>query len=478
MRRIPFLTVVVSLFIFSLSINAQNFNDALRLSEPGLGSGARALGMGNSFIAVADDYSAAMINPAGLGLMKRMEFTGMMKYNSFANDVTLYGNTTSDDRASTDLGRIGLVFPYPVYRGSLVFAIGFNREKSFNRVISFNGYNSGNHSMIQELAANRDDLAYYLGLSYPVNTILDETLINGNLNQDGKILQEGNLNSWSFSGAMEVSKGLFVGVTLNIKSGEFNSTRDYYEEDTRDVYGDDFQLDPDDSRTAGFVRFYMNDIIKWDLSGWDMKLGMLYNINKFSRLGVTVKFPTTYTVKETYFTDGYSDFTSSSGFEFDAYEENFEYDITTPFELGAGAAFDMFGLILSGDINVIDYTSMEFSDGLTSEARLNNNKEIKDIFRTAVNYSVGAEYKIPMTSLLIRAGYMYKPSPFKDDPSDYDRKYLTGGLGIVLNENVSIDVGYAHGFWKDYNDNYGIGLSRNYHDIKNDRLFVSFSSRF
>ena len=45
---------------------AQNINDALRLAVPGLGSNARALGMGNSYIGLSDDGSAAFFNPAGL----------------------------------------------------------------------------------------------------------------------------------------------------------------------------------------------------------------------------------------------------------------------------------------------------------------------------------------------------------------------------------------------------------------------------
>jgi hypothetical protein len=70
---------ILSLLIFSLALIssysfAQNANDALRLSEIGLGSNARALGMGNAYYALSDDFSASSFNPAGFALLKRMEF--------------------------------------------------------------------------------------------------------------------------------------------------------------------------------------------------------------------------------------------------------------------------------------------------------------------------------------------------------------------------------------------------------------------
>ena len=52
-------------------------NVVLRNSFNPLGAGARGLGMGGAFIAVADDGTAASFNPAGLAQLRRTEFAAV-----------------------------------------------------------------------------------------------------------------------------------------------------------------------------------------------------------------------------------------------------------------------------------------------------------------------------------------------------------------------------------------------------------------
>ncbi|PIW68915.1 MAG: hypothetical protein COW08_10050, partial [Ignavibacteriales bacterium CG12_big_fil_rev_8_21_14_0_65_30_8] len=78
----------ISILILTTNIYSQGIPDVLRLGEPGLGIGARALGMGNSYIGLSDDASAMFFNPAGLGLMNRIEISGGLNYDNLKNDVT------------------------------------------------------------------------------------------------------------------------------------------------------------------------------------------------------------------------------------------------------------------------------------------------------------------------------------------------------------------------------------------------------
>ncbi|MDP1994171.1 MAG: hypothetical protein Q8K40_02890, partial [Ignavibacteria bacterium] len=110
--------LVLMIVMLSTFGKAQNITDALRVSESGLGVGARALGMGNAYNAISDDGSAMYFNPAGLGLMKRLEVSGGLDYLNFTNDATLFNNKTNYSSSATNFNQISFVFPFPTLRGS------------------------------------------------------------------------------------------------------------------------------------------------------------------------------------------------------------------------------------------------------------------------------------------------------------------------------------------------------------------------
>jgi hypothetical protein len=68
-RRFFFITLVT--LISTVTGRAEVDFEKLHGSDLGMGTGARAIGMGGAFVAVADDASAAFWNPAGLTQLKR-----------------------------------------------------------------------------------------------------------------------------------------------------------------------------------------------------------------------------------------------------------------------------------------------------------------------------------------------------------------------------------------------------------------------
>ena len=58
--------------------------------------GARSLGMGGAFVAVADDATAVIANPAGLTILQRPELSGEVKFTRFTNTFAAFSNTPAD----------------------------------------------------------------------------------------------------------------------------------------------------------------------------------------------------------------------------------------------------------------------------------------------------------------------------------------------------------------------------------------------
>ena len=58
--------------------------------------GARSLGMGGAFVAVADDATAVIANPAGLVILQRPELSGEVKFTRFTNTIDAYSNTPAE----------------------------------------------------------------------------------------------------------------------------------------------------------------------------------------------------------------------------------------------------------------------------------------------------------------------------------------------------------------------------------------------
>jgi long-subunit fatty acid transport protein len=58
--------------------------------------GARSLGMGGAFVAVADDATAVIANPAGLVILQRPELSGEVKFTRFTNTIEAYSNTLAE----------------------------------------------------------------------------------------------------------------------------------------------------------------------------------------------------------------------------------------------------------------------------------------------------------------------------------------------------------------------------------------------
>jgi len=456
--------------------SAQTVGDAVRLAVPGFGSGARAVGMGNAFVAMSDDGLGMAYNPAGIALVRRFELGGGFKYGVNSNNTTFLGNQINSESSRADLDNFTLIFPIPTLRGSLVIGTSYNSTMDFTGKFDFNGFNSGSSSMIQDLNGY-SEIPYELYLTDDTY----HTRINGKLNQSGSRTQTGSAGVWNFSAAYEAYKNFFLGATISIGGGTYQNNFNISEEDVNKIYTGT-ELAPGYSFSSTFKRFNYKTVLDWDIRYYEIKLGLLYQVQNIARVGMTVEFPKSYTIKEQYQVEASSIWGTGRVVDIDPadFKSDVEYEIHTPFKFTGGLSFNVRGLILSAQGTFIDYTNSSFKDisGLGSVFTSDLNRDVNNSLRSVLNYNVGAEYTFPFIDMRLRAGYFIQKSPYKDDPSEYDRKFVTFGVGYLLDGELSFDVAFIHGWWKDFGDNYGFNQSRTLQDITYNSALFGISFRF
>ena len=493
-RNLVHQTMLTLLFVClgGSTASAQYAEDVLRFSQFGLASGARSLGMGNAAVGMAEDYSALFWNPAGLAQLRNYEFSAGLSFLDYSNSARFLGTKTGASNSILNLNNLGIVYPVPTSRGSLTFAFGFNRVSNYSTQTAFSGFNATSSivsSLIPDVdlmslsAASRQE---YLDDNIPYQLFLADTLngqfvtsIFDSVEQSATIREGGGANHWSFGGAIDVAKDLSLGATVSLVTGSYTYDREFRENDTRNVY----QKAPGDTYGL-FDQFSYVSTINSDMTGFNALFGLMYRKQGKFRIGFTVRTPTYYTIKEKYSDEGRSRFDPNLNGVVDEYNIAFdghtEYSVITPSVLSLGGSYQVGDfLVISGDAEYTDWRQMKFdtpNSSLEAENRL-----IQKIYRSTVNLRGGAEVALWDFGVKLRGGIVAKPSPYEGDPSSFDQRYYTAGVGVELDRNVWLNAGYAFGNWKTFRDNYYYGnaaQSRTDESVKTNNLIVSLSFQF
>jgi long-subunit fatty acid transport protein len=449
------LTAILFL-VFNLAYS-QFPDDALRYSNLNLGLGARAIGLGFSYIGVSDDYSAVFWNPAGLAQIKRFEFAGGLNYLSLKNlsKVKVTGYSNSFENTNTSLGTVALVMPVPTIRGSLVFAGGYARVSDFTGTLSLLLFNSESSIVPSLYDPNPDfDLAWKLGLEDSTGA----TQILRNVQQKITLYESGGLNQWFVSGAIDIAENLSVGLTLAIVTGSYKYDRQFIESDVRNFYRD-YPWD--------FKSLTVSDLIDASVSGFSANAGLMYRSRTF-RFGLMTRLPMSLSVKENYSRSGESSFDNGDSFSY-SYSGVSRYDVVSPFYFGAGVSFNLKDVVLiAGDVVYVDWRQMEFKN---NPDLVQLNREIKQIFTETFTLSGGVEVTLPFfEQVKLRTGYSYRPSPYLEDKGITSRsvRSLSFGLSVLLQKTLLIDFAYVTGKWSTVHTQYSYNLGNSYYSLITD----------
>lgn len=422
---------------------AQSVSDAAKYSQTSTFATARSVGFGGALGSVGGDFSSLSVNPAGIGIYRKSEFmvTPGLRFNGTNTDYS--GSSSADNNVRFGFNNIGAVFTeVPSERrydkedwksGSL--AIGLNRTADFSRSYNYNGQTNNTtgsfyfeQDALSQTNGNPGSLpnAYSPGdLAYR-SYLLDDNLYSvvpfwKGLDQFKSVRERGGITELALSGGGNYQDKLMLGATLGINflNHKINTS---FEEQTSTIIAND-----------SFDNFKYSESVKVNGSGINLKLGAIYKFNDYFRAGIALHTPTIYGITEIYnksltvnSENYYGTITQ------DAPENQYDYTIITPLKAIASAT----AILGKNGFVSVDYeftnhrsTRFNFDGETTAEIALQNeyNQKIKNQFAAASNVRAGIELKFDQ--LMLRGGFGYFGSPYKNKAIQGDRTNISAGIG-------------------------------------------------
>lgn len=455
---------------------AQNDLDALRYSQTNIGGTTRFVSMGGAFGALGANISCMSQNPAGLGIYRKgeMNISPGLRFTSITG--THNGNEIKNFNPGFLFNGLGMVAAWQGTQNednhhSVGFA--FNQLANFNQKISVGGY-SQNKSIANDLLANAGSAnpnnldPSYSGLAF--NTYLLDT-IDGqyysftndkfNLYQSKYIETTGRMNEFAIAYAYGYKDKLYIGASLGIPSISYNHSSTYVERDDKDsLYidynGSTFNTSYDYNvyyypGLGGFESMSYNETYKTSGRGYNLKLGILYRVNEYLRVGAHYHTPTVLNLTDTYSYKMTTKFDEGDSYDFTFPEDGgiYKYVIITPMRYGASLGFIYKKLFVVG----LDYESVNYGQAtiLGSEAGAFSdvNNTISNKYTAAHNFRLGTE--INLNPVVVRLGYASLGSPFGETfTGKFVRNSISGGIGFRSN-NWTFDFGLVRQM---YNEDY------------------------
>ena len=433
---------------FSGNLFAQNYSDLLRYSEKFYQGTARTAASGNAFGALGADFGAIGINPAGLGLFRRPEFTLGFAFNQQSANANYLNKTASDDKYNLNVSNLGLVLAdvryklgKPVQDGwvSVNFGVGFNRTNNFHSNIAIEGHNK-NNSILNSWREEAQGRTYgsLSEFSYPylaTNAGLIQTETEDDTstrwqditqaeNPDLSLLQgdylstTGSMNEINFTLAGNYSNKLYVGANLSVPTIGYHSTRLYTE--TNDA----------GSQAAIYRDMSLTEKVNTSGVGISANFGAIYRPSDAIRLGASLQLPTFYSMYDTYYSDLTGD-RKDGTYSAETPQGQYSYSIVTPMRttLSSAVLFGKMGFI-SADFEWVDYTSARINKA-SDNARAQNQR-VKEVYKATGNLRLGGEYRYE--NIAFRAGWELHGSPFQSNlvPDKYNgaSNVYSAGIGF------------------------------------------------
>jgi long-subunit fatty acid transport protein len=419
-----------------------------------VGSGARAAGVANAFIAVADDATAASWNPGGLVQLERPEVSAVGSFFYRTDDTNGVSQTTEgisedysigeDSTTSLDLNFLSAAYPFELFRRNFTVSLNYQRKFDFNRDFDF------------DYMQTREEFLIY---------------------RDFRINQEGGLHALSPALALQIIPTLSAGVAFNIWGSEFFKENAWTS--TKTLHR--VRIDAGSGTTVSDATVVETQEFN-DFSGYNATFGVLWNAASCLSLGAVVNLPFQADLRVEQRIENL-DVPRDDPQRVESYGQDIEMDF--PVSYGFGVAFrPMDPLTFSLDYMRVEWEDFVFSDEAGNKysviTSLPANEDGKADVGATNTVRFGVEYLFIWQRLLwpVRGGFFYDPEPAAGGTDDYFG--LAVGSGITF-KRFTFDIAYVFKFGNDIRPS-NITDIRNLDeartDVKQHTLLFSMVARF
>lgn len=458
------INLIVAGLVGALTLQAQDFNSALRFSESFVEGDGRYMAMAGALSSLGGNVSAMSVNPASSASFKKsvLELSPAYIYTKSENYYRGYGKAFS---SALKMPSMGLLYYKPmaqneIFVSGLSFGFSYNAQNRYAETLNFTN-NKPNSSLTDDFlrigtikgTGSWDDSyekmawdSYLINYDDGTDTYYSDFVDkNGvadysGLNQNIQIERDGQKNEYLFNFGVNFTEWVYFGADLSLTNMYFRETRVITETVDNNGELDKFS--------------YMED---YDLTGNGVggKFGVIVRPIEYVRIGAAVHTPVTYNISE----DGETtlDVYYNKDVNGSTHHRPQPYSYVYDYKIGQPAKFvGSLGFVYKNVANIgVDFESMNYSQcTFTSDDALlmNQSNQITDELKAANNIKCGGEFRYG--PFMFRAGYAMYGNPYKNATDDkFYRNDYSAGVGLATN-TVYCDLAWLRAKSKQTNDFY------------------------
>lgn len=377
-----------------------------------VGSGARALGMGGAFIAVADDATAASWNPAGLIQLELPELSLVGAYFKHDEDNFFPDNPEASKKQSAsglDLNYLSASYPFTFLNRNMIVSINYQHLFDFSRDWRF-------------------------PFQFSQGSIF--------INSDVDYTQKGQLYAIGAAYAIQITPYVSAGITFN-----------FWDDGLHDNEWHQESIIKGTGTFGGNIPVSFESVSKNDFgfSGFNANIGLLWQINYHLSIGGVLKTHfTAELIHKSYLKTTLLNPETSTIMSQTEQSGDYDEELDMPISYGIGIAYrfsDSFTASL--DLYRTEWDDFIHKDSNGIKTSFVSSKLIGESeINATTQIRCGAEYLFIKSNYVVplRFGMFYDPAPQEISPDKYYG--VTLGSGYARGQFV-FDAAYQYRWGKD-----------------------------